>query len=146
MKKWLIIAVMAFVLVGCSKGNDHVAASPLAFSISDTTLEMGNNKVGWFFNRPVKYFYNKVMKVVATHERTDHSVVLLDNHGMVYHSPDNTVNKTVVPSMLNLPDTGRWKLDLYVDDISYGHIMVDVEQHEGKTLPVAQLIWIDRFK
>ncbi|MBD8497170.1 hypothetical protein [Paenibacillus arenosi] len=146
MKKWLFIFVVALALVGCTGDTDDVQTSPLTFSISDTTLETGNNKVGWFFNKPVEYFYNKVMKVVATHERTDHSVVLLDGHGMVYHSPDNTADKTLVPSMLNLPDTGRWKLDLYVNDISYGQIMIDVEQHEGRTLPVAQRIWANPYK
>ncbi|TVX93883.1 hypothetical protein [Paenibacillus agilis] len=146
MKKWLVIAVMAVALVGCTRDTEQVESLPLTFSISDTTLETGNNKVGWFFNQPVEYFYNKAMKVVATHERTDHSVVLLDDHEMVYHSPDNTANRTLVPSMINLPDVGRWKLDLYVDDVSYGHIMVDVEQYEGRTLPVAQLIWAEQYK
>ena len=88
----------------------------------------------FFPNKEQKYMWHlwgskdlpgKPFKVIATSQKTDEEVSLVDS---VVGGSNNGADAHI-PSMMSLPHSGMWKLNAYVDDKLFGSVYVKVHSN-----------------
>ncbi|MGG0655358.1 hypothetical protein [Rummeliibacillus pycnus] len=110
-------------LIGSGSG-DHVAIDPI--------IEGKGNKYMWHFWGN-KDEFDGPLKVVGINEKGEKHKILTDGDSKVWSYPGvgispNNGATTHVPSLMEFPTAGLWKLKVYIDDQLFGDIVVDVEE------------------
>lgn len=105
-------------LVG-SGGKDDVQINPI--------IKGKPNKYIWHFWGNVDEF-DGPLKVVGINEIGEkHKILKNDYSGNIGISPYNGAT-THVPSSMEFPTAGLWKLEVYIDEKLFGDIVVNVEE------------------
>lgn len=94
-----------------------------------TVLPGGNVTAGqqegswWIFEQPPEQMAGRHMRVEATQERTGSKLILLSDVAIGETDPAYpSVTKVATP--FGLPAEGPWKLDIYLDDVWFGDVVI----------------------
>jgi len=139
-----IMFLFLVLLAGCvsaNTSNTNWVVSPEFETSTGAKMVGKEDKVGiigmnFEANKPNKYlfhfwgeeseFMGKKLKVIGVKNETGEEIVVVENRGKLGVSEINGANASL-PTTMELPATGLWRLDVYLGDSLFDSIIVDVE-------------------
>jgi Na+/H+-translocating membrane pyrophosphatase len=134
--KRILFSLLIFsLLFGCAGGQESSSQDDLwslkssnkRFYIINTDFVAGKqDKHMWVFNKHISQFQDKKLRVIATHKDRGEETTVIEGLSMTITSAMKP-QVTRIPSSFTLPSKGIWRLDVYVDDEHYGHLVVEAK-------------------
>ncbi|MCR2805774.1 DUF4871 domain-containing protein [Paenibacillus soyae] len=144
----LTVILLVLLLAGCASEevvlDKDWKVSPL-FESGSYTMIGEEGRIGFIYDdgEAVRFYPNKEQKymwhvwgqseeiqdaltVLATSQETGEKVTVIN--AISIGGPNNGADGHA-PSMMSLPSAGLWRLDAYVGEKLYGHIVVEVHEN-----------------